>query len=54
MNLALARTKVGDVGLVHFKDCKNLTNLWLDHAPVGDAASGAKITALKLRIEELT
>ncbi len=31
-----ANNQVSDAGLVHFKDCKNLTGLWLGRTRVGD------------------
>jgi serine/threonine protein kinase len=43
MNLAdltylnLSQTKVGDAGMIHFKDCKKLNQLHLGETPVGDA-----------------
>src|SRR5262249_49269889 len=35
--LSLARTQMSDVGLAHFKDCKNLTKLELHSTQVSDA-----------------
>ena len=36
--LSLSSTKLGDAGMVYFKDCKNLTDLWVnDNMRVGDA-----------------
>jgi formylglycine-generating enzyme required for sulfatase activity len=37
MNLDLINTKVTDVGMVYFKDCKTLTHLRLERTQVGDA-----------------
>ncbi len=34
--LDLSGTKVGDAGLVHFKDCSDLTTLLVDHTKVTD------------------
>jgi hypothetical protein len=37
MRLVLTDTKVSDAGMVHFRDSKNLTYLYLDRTHVGDA-----------------
>src|SRR5688572_16121871 len=57
--LALSFTKVGDAGMIHFKDCKKLTSLALAVTQVTDAgvahfADNKGLTVLKLARTKVT